>query len=92
MIDLRWAKYQIMTPEIELVQNSQNSGGPKSGAGTPYSVSDFISNNTDELLREAATQGFGKRRQNVLKALVPQTHGSGWRGTDPITHDSSLGI
>jgi hypothetical protein len=62
MITLQWA---IITPELVL-----NPGGPKSAAGTPYSVSDFISNDTDELLREAATKGFGKHKQSALKTLV----------------------
>ncbi|KIM76455.1 hypothetical protein PILCRDRAFT_826234 [Piloderma croceum F 1598] len=47
----------------------QNPGGPKLGGGTPYSVSEFVSKNTDELVREAAQQGFGMRKQEVLKAL-----------------------
>jgi hypothetical protein len=48
----------------------QNPGGLKSGVGTPYSVTEFISKNTDELLKEAVKEGFGKRKQEILKALV----------------------
>jgi len=47
-----------------------NPGGPKSGGGTPYSVSDTISLETDTLLGMAAEEGFGKRKQAALKALV----------------------
>jgi len=46
-----------------------NPGGPKSGTGTPHSVNEFMSMTTDELLREALQEGFGKRKQDVLKAL-----------------------
>jgi hypothetical protein len=47
-----------------------NPGGPKSGVGTPHSVSKFISIDTDKLLEIAAQEGFGKRKQDALKALV----------------------
>ena len=46
----------------------QNPGSPKLGTGTLYLVSDSISKNTDELLRDA--EGFGKQRQTALKTLV----------------------
>lgn len=47
-----------------------NPGGPKSATGTPCSVSDYISQNTEALVAEAKELGFGKRKQAVLKALV----------------------
>ena len=47
-----------------------NPGGPKSGSGTPYSVNDAISLETDTLLQMAAEEGFGKRKQAALKALA----------------------
>ena len=49
-----------------------NPGGRKSesGSGTPSSVSDSISKDTDELLRIAASEGFGTGKQAALKALV----------------------
>ena len=47
-----------------------NPGGHKYGSGTPFSVSDFISKNTDELLQIAASERFGTRKQAALKALV----------------------
>jgi len=47
-----------------------NPGGPKSAAGTPYSVTDIISLETDELLELAKQGGFGKRKQEALKRLV----------------------
>ncbi|KAK2463007.1 hypothetical protein APHAL10511_004994 [Amanita phalloides] len=48
-----------------------NPGGPKSGAGTAFSVSEVIDKGTDELLRLfAAEESFGKRKQEYLKALL----------------------
>ena len=48
-----------------------NPGGPKSGGGTEYSVSEAVNEDTDKLLQLAAEQGgFGKRNQHALKALV----------------------
>jgi hypothetical protein len=47
-----------------------NPGGPKSGSGTPFSVSEVIAMETDQLLRIANEGGFGKRKQQALKALV----------------------
>ena len=47
-----------------------NPGGRKSGTGTPYSVSEAISLETDELLKIAAEEGSGKRKQAALKALA----------------------
>ena len=46
-----------------------NPGGRKSGSGTPYSISDTISMETDTLLG-LAEQGFGNRKQAALKALA----------------------
>jgi hypothetical protein len=47
-----------------------NPGGPKSVAGTPFSVSDIISMETDELLELANKEGFG-----TAKARSPQKFG-----------------
>ena len=47
-----------------------NPGGPKSGSGTPHSVSDIINMETDELLAEAEVAGFRVRKQAALKSLV----------------------
>ena len=47
-----------------------NPGGRASRSGTPFSVSDVVSKETDELLELVAQEGFGKRQQNALKALV----------------------
>ncbi|KAF8325089.1 uncharacterized protein EI90DRAFT_3129205 [Cantharellus anzutake] len=47
-----------------------NPGGPKSRSGTPFSVSDFIAKDTDELLDIAASEGLGTRKQAALKALI----------------------
>ena len=48
-----------------------NLGGPKSKEGTPFSVSDIIAQETEELLEMATNDGtYGKQRQVVLKALV----------------------
>ena len=44
-----------------------NPGGPKSSAGTPYSVGEFIEMETEALIAEKDT---GKRKQEALKALV----------------------
>ncbi len=46
------------------------SGGRKSGSGTPFSVNDLLAEDTDELLRMAASEGFGIRKQAALKALA----------------------
>ena len=45
-----------------------NPGEPKSGASTPFSVSDIMSMEIDELLEVANEEGFGK--QEALKCLV----------------------
>jgi hypothetical protein len=45
-----------------------NPGGPKSGSGTPPSVSDIVNMETDELLTVAKTEGFGVRKQEALKS------------------------
>jgi hypothetical protein len=50
--------------QAELVMNP---GGPKSGVGTPHSVSQFISIDTDKLLEVAAQEGFGKRNKMPSK-------------------------
>jgi hypothetical protein len=47
-----------------------NPGGCKSGTGTPYSVSEAILLETDKLLRIAAEEDFGKRKQAALMALA----------------------
>jgi len=47
-----------------------NPGGRKSATGTPLSVSDFIKEDTEELLRMAALENPGKRKQIILKAVV----------------------
>jgi hypothetical protein len=47
-----------------------NPRGPKSGSGTPRSVSDIINMETDDLLTVAETAGFGVRKQVALKSLV----------------------
>jgi len=47
-----------------------NPRGRKSGSGTPYSVSDVISMETDALLGIAVQEGFGTRKQAALKALA----------------------
>ena len=46
----------------ELVQNPR---GPKSGVGTTYSISDFISKNTDRLLDETQANHW-----YVVKSVV----------------------
>ena len=45
-----------------------NPGGAKSAIGTPCSVSETISEETEALLKMA--KGFGKRKQPALKTLV----------------------
>jgi hypothetical protein len=64
--------YQSAECEILIIAPGivQNPGGPKSGVGTPYSVSEYVSKETDELLEIAGEQGFGKRKQEALKLLV----------------------
>jgi hypothetical protein len=47
-----------------------NPGGLKSVAGTPLSVSDIISMETEEMLELANQEGFGTRKQEALKRLV----------------------
>ena len=47
-----------------------NPGGRKSASGTPFSVSDIIAEETEELLQIVASEEPGKRKQTVLKALV----------------------
>jgi hypothetical protein len=47
-----------------------NPGGRKSGGGTPFSVSDIVGVETDELLAIAVEEGLGQRRQEALKALI----------------------
>ena len=48
----------------------QDPGGPSSGVETPHSVSEFVSQSTEELLEAAAEEGFGQRKQQFLKMLV----------------------
>ena len=47
-----------------------NPGRAKSGVGTPDSVSEIMSMETDELLAVANQAGFGARKQEALKRLV----------------------
>lgn len=48
-----------------------NPGGPKSGLGTPFSVSDTMDLDTDRLLEMMNNdEKYGKRKQAILKALV----------------------
>ena len=47
-----------------------NPGGAKSGVGTPYSVGEIISMETDELLAVANQAGLGAQKQEALKRLV----------------------
>jgi hypothetical protein len=47
-----------------------NPGGARSGLGTPYSVSEMISMETEDLLAVASQEGFGTRKQEALKRLV----------------------
>ena len=47
-----------------------NPGGRKSGTGTPFSVSEAISMETDELLQIATEANFGHRKQAALKTLA----------------------
>jgi hypothetical protein len=49
-----------------------NPGGRKSGIGTPFSIIEAVGSETERLLGLAALEGFGKRKQNALKALVCQ--------------------
>jgi len=48
----------------------QNLAGPKSGGETPHSVTEFISKDIDELLREAEEEEFGSCRQEIMTVLV----------------------
>lgn len=57
----------VSPPDVTIVLNP---GGPKSGIGTPYSVTEIISMETDQLLAIANEEGFGKRKQEALKRLV----------------------
>ena len=47
-----------------------NPGGRKSRGDTPNSVNNVVGLKTDELLDLAAKDGFGKRNQGALEALV----------------------
>jgi hypothetical protein len=47
-----------------------NPGGPKSEEGTPFSVSDIIAKETEELLEMATNDHTYGKQQGVLKALV----------------------
>jgi hypothetical protein len=45
--------------------------GPKSAPGTPYSGSEFVRHDTDELIRLAKEEGgLGTRKQAILKELA----------------------
>jgi len=52
-----------------------NPGGPKSAIGTPFSVSDTITEGTDELLKMAASEGLWTRKQIILTALILRRDG-----------------
>jgi len=54
-------------PDFIIVLNPRR---PKSAAGTPFSVTDIISMETDQLIELAIQEGFGKRKQEALKRLV----------------------
>ena len=48
-----------------------NPGGRKSGTSAEFSASDVVNEETDKLLERVNEEGnFGKRRQELLKALV----------------------
>ena len=47
-----------------------NPGGRKSGTSTEFSASDVVNEETDRLLERVNEGGFGKRNQELLKALV----------------------
>jgi len=48
-----------------------NSGGRPSGTDTDFSVSDIVDEETKQLLLLVKEEGdFGKRKQEILKALV----------------------
>jgi hypothetical protein len=47
-----------------------NLGGAKSATGTPHSVTETISMETDQLLTVAAQEEFGKQKQEAFKRLV----------------------
>lgn len=53
-----------------------NPGGLKSAAGTPFSVSDILSMETDELLELAKQEGFEKRKQEALRRLAFERDGA----------------
>ena len=55
---------------ITYLTSVMSPGEPKSGIGTPYSVSDAISEETNALLAIAAQEGFRNRKQAALKALA----------------------
>jgi len=59
-----------------------NPGGHKSGSGTPYSVSEFVGLETDELMKLMKEEGFGTRKQAALKALLFKRDGNSclWTG------------
>lgn len=47
-----------------------NPGGPRSAIGTPFSVTDIVSMETEELLRSIEAGGGFGRKQEALKTLV----------------------
>jgi hypothetical protein len=57
----------MLTHDTTVVMNPV---GPKSGSGTPPSVSDIVNMETDNLLAVAETAGLGVRKQVALKSLV----------------------
>jgi len=67
-----------------------NPGGPKSATGTPHSVTDMISKETDELLQSINEEGeYGKRKQNALKALSFKRDGTSCLLTDGLFEPSN---
>lgn len=53
-----------------------NPGGEKLGGATPYSVSEFVNLETDELMKLIKEEGVGTRKQIALKALLIQRDGN----------------
>ena len=70
ILELHVCIYLLSTEAIIDLTVVINPGGRKSGSGTPFSVSDTVGMETDELLKVAAEEGFGQRKQGALKALV----------------------
>ena len=56
--------------DMTCVISVMNPGRPESGIGTPYSVSEVISEETDVLLAMVTQQGFENRKQAALQTLA----------------------